>query len=182
MFTPLICASEDCGGILVTDVTGESATGYGEETGIASPSAFSSITFRFWKDGQDTSGPPLATVVWPMGDIPTPDDEFHFGYMVTLAQLGVEFIESGVWYVEMAVVYSTTTYEASFAPTFTGELDKKIRSLMPKVDPTGKCNSGCVPWERLATLLDSVRCFTACSAGRSSFLIRYIRTQLRNCC
>lgn len=182
MFTPQICASENCSGILVTDVTGLSTTGYGTDTGIDSPSDFASIVFSVWKDGQDTSGPPLATVSWPIIDVPEPDDEFHFGYQLTFEQLGVEYIESGVWYVEMTVVHSTTTYAASFAPTFTGELDEKIRSLMPKVDPTGKCPSGCEKWERLATLLNSVRCFTACSSGRSSQLIRYIRTQLRNCC
>jgi hypothetical protein len=181
-----ICASDSCNGITVYDTTGpyspENLTGYGVENGVESPEDFDSYIMSLWKDGQDPLVDPPLAIIDMTNYAFVADDEGNYPLFISLSQLGVEFVESGVWYIQLEATLGLDTYLAVDSPIFLYELTDKLEKKMPGFDPTKPCKNGCEDVSKLASALDAVSCYGSCSGVKSSRIIKWIRTQLKNCC
>lgn len=137
-FTLVPSTCGGCNTVVYTDETGTyNATtnpgGYGGPGAPSTPADFSTYTLELWFPGSDRSDPADYTLDL-LTDIPSPDADGHYEWTaITLADLGLTELTSGVWLAETTAIYSGTDYgkvtKQLFTSTIAGELRTKINAM-----------------------------------------------------
>jgi hypothetical protein len=179
------CFQETCDGVTFTDKTGfyspSNLTGYGFPNEVASPLDFDGgYTIKVWLPGQDPNNPPQA--ILNLFPIPEPDDNGFYTWSFTYADLNTPSIPSGFARMEVVGIKLGEEYEATAGPLFTLQTQKKVDEAMKKYDPTSPCAKGCQDPGKFFMMLTTVQCNGVCDGDKAESILKYIDTNIKNCC
>ena len=163
--------------INVQDATGiydatNNPYGYGAPNGTIAGATSATLTFTM----------PDATVVvinaYP--SLPINDKSY---YEVTLADLGVDFIESGYWTILYTVVISGTTYTATCTCLFTKNAQCCVDKRQLKITPDNAGDSFSIETLTLNNMIEAAK--AADDQSLTDFAtntIEYVKTKCEGCC
>lgn len=176
---------EDCAAFVVTDQTGlyevdTNEGGYGDPNTPAGPQGFDSMTLRIWKPKADLNAAPDFTVNL-LASIPDPDDNYHFQWRISAASLGLEYIVSGSWYIQVEAVIGTTVYSDDVFAVASEHIQKVISDLMKKFDPTAGCKD-CEDASMLMQNAMALGCGGTCDEEASQRIIDHLYWKSKTCC
>lgn len=178
--------SEGCLELSYTDRTGlynnpGNITGYGSENGVTGPAAFDTYTLKVWYPESDLTADPDFTYDLQTA-IPTPDSDDYYTWEITVAEMGLTKLISGVYTFMATGTLGQSVYIADVVKYFTRDLKLVIDQTMVEWDPTCGCSDGCEdPSEVYAAYL-TVSCDGVCSAQKAQEIITALYDRSANCC
>lgn len=187
MWQPDITVCEHCEKLVFSDITGgydatTNPDGYGGGSNPASPSAFTSYTLKVWAQGVSTNGAPTYTLDL-LANLPTQDANGHYNYDITLAQLGVDYIRSGIWNFEVTAVWNGSVIIVPMASFMVGHLDGIIDGEMLKVDLACACKEDCLSIVDMSSLWESVKSAACCGqAAWADKSAQWLYVNYKKCC
>lgn len=178
------CIQENCNGFSYVDTTGpyneeSNEGGYGPENEIESPSDFASYVLNVWGPDQDrATDPPLATI--DLFPVPVADDHGFYSWQLVPQDFGMERIKEGIW--KFQALANDGAYSVELSAILTRTLKEDVDLKMKAWDPTCPCKAGCQDPKELFMALEVIRRGGVCDLEKSAEIIRYLRSQLKNCC
>lgn len=148
MWEPTIQACEHCDEVVFQDVSGTydattNTTGYGGGGNPDDPNDYTSYVLEVWKQGADTNGPATYTLDL-LAALPTPDADGYYSWSISLDDLGVDYLRSGIWYFKTTAVLNGETIISDYTTLFTTHLSGLLDTEAAKVDPSCACKEGCM--------------------------------------
>lgn len=190
MFAITISLCGSCNQLTLADETGlfsiDNPEGYasGDATTPDTPGDFDTYTLKLWSPDADTSGPPTYTLDL-LANLPNPDADFHFQWVITAEDLGVETIQSGIWTAHVDGEFDQVSYPGDYAGLDTSDIAEKLDAEVYQAGPprSGKLT----PCQRKLMDLRDVLCaaIDAAGCGKSDIAQKAIKFLYRNyqkCC
>lgn len=151
------------------DVT-TNPTGYGSANGVDSPSSFDSYILEIRYPGTPITSDPDATYDL-LTAVPSPDSDFFFTWTITIADLGLTKLVSGVWTFTAVGTLAGNSYIADSQCIFKNDLQGVIDTAMLNWDPTCACAPGCDSLATLYTEFVTVVCGGKCDRVATQSII-----------
>ena len=178
-------ACEVCDGINVIDITGaysvSNTGGYGDPNTPEDPSGFDSYSLSIWRPGSARDGDADFTLDL-LSDVPAPDGDGYYTWLVTAADMGLTEIESGPWYFEATGTLGNSVTISDAEVVFIVELQAKVDIKMKPYDPSVMCPQGCEDPLKIFNIFSILSCSRPCDGDKATRIITHLRQLLKNCC
>lgn len=170
-----ISTCESCESFTFTDQTGlyDATTnpgGYGTENGVLDPSAFDTYVLEIRYPGTPITSDPDATYDL-LADVPVIDSADDYVWTITIADLGLTKLVSGVWTFTAVGTLAGNSYIADSQCIFKNDLQEVIDTAMLNWDPTCACAPGCDSLATLYTEFVTVVCGGKCDRVATQSII-----------
>lgn len=188
MWQPTIQACEHCDEVVFQDVSGvydatENPGGYGGGTNPDDPSDFTTYTLEVWKQGSDHNADPDYTLNLLNGGLPTPDANGNYSWTITLANLGVTHLQSGIWYFKVTVVWNGAIITSDYTTLFVTHLSGLLDTEQAKVDPSCACTEGCMSTTDMLSHWTATQHIACCGYSQKADAdTQWIYANYKSCC
>lgn len=177
---------EGCLELSYTDRTGAyedpgQLGGYGSENGVTGPAAFDTYVLNIWYPESDVNADP--DFIYDLQtSIPAPDTDDFYTWTITIADLDLDKLVSGVWNFAAVGTLGQSVYIADVVKYFVRDVKAQVDQAMLEWDPTCPCASGCESPALIFAEFMTVACDGVCSATKAQNIINDLYTRSANCC
>ena len=176
---------EGCEAVTYMDTTGpydatDNPTGYGIANGVTSPSSFTTYVLSVWFPGTAITDTPDYTLNLK-AQVPPPDTDGFYSWVITKDMLGVEAITSGVYTFKAAGVIGLVTYPVYVQKILINDLKDHMKDLMKDYDPDCGCSGNCEDASLLYSQYLTVACGGICDGAAAQSIIDDLYKQ-ESCC